>query len=49
MTATFSSSMRSPKTVNDSKRGYRTACQHSGIPEHIKQRQLAAKAAKCVS
>ena len=46
MTAKFNNSLRSAKTFYDAKRGYRTAC-HTGIPDHIKQRQLAAKAAKC--
>lgn len=36
------------KVVLDSKHGYCNR-QHTGIPEHIKQRQLAAKAAKCAS
>lgn len=48
MTAKFSNSLRSAKTFYDAKRGYRTACHHTGIPEHIKQRQLA-KAVKCAS
>lgn len=46
MTARFGNSLRSAKTLYAAKRHYRTAC-HTGIPEHILKRQLAAKAAKC--